>query len=102
MWELIRAFIRLLLGRAKEWVILVLKKLRDDGFIEILNIAKQAVLEVEQLALSGDWSNEQKRQEAFNRLKDYAGQRGIFLRDSVANYAIELALQMWKDIGWPF
>jgi len=100
MWELVRTFIRLLLGKAREWIKLVLRKLRNDTFIEILELAKKAVLEVEQLG--PDLGNEEKRREALNRLKDYAGQRGIFLRDSIANYAIELALQMWKEIGWPF
>jgi len=102
MWNAVKAFIALLLSKAKEWAYLVLVKLKDDATVEVLNIAKKVVAEVEQLALSGDWTNEQKREEAIARVKDYAGQRGIFVRDSVVNFAIELALQYWKEIGWPF
>ena len=101
MWGAIKAFWELLKSKAKEWAYLVLIKLKDSLTLEILNIAKEAVHEVEQLALNGDIGKEEKWAEAYARIRDYAGQRGLFVKDSVINFAIELAVQYWDELGWP-
>lgn len=100
MWEKVKAFWRLLLGKAKEWAYLVLAKLQDDVTVELLNIAKEAVKEVEDLVLTGDLLKEDKWKEAYARVRDYAGKRGLFVKDNIVNFAIELAVQYWEEIGW--
>ena len=98
---LIRDFISLLWSKAREWLILVIAMLKDSVTLELLNIAKEVVAEVEQLALNGDILKGEKWAEAYARMRDYAGQRGFFVKDSVINYAIETAVRLWETIGWP-
>ena len=101
MWGAIKAFWELLKSKAKEWAYLVLIKLKDSLTLEVLNIAKEVVHEVEQLALNGDIGKEEKWAEAYARIRDKAGRAGLFVKDSVVNFAIELAVQYWDELGWP-
>jgi hypothetical protein len=99
IWQALKAFWELLKSKAKDWAYLVLLKLKDETVEYALDLAKQVVAEIE--ADPSVIIDEDKRKEAIARIKDYAGQQGMFLRDSIINFAIELAVQYWDEIGWP-
>lgn len=46
---------------------------------------------------NSDLTNEERREEAFYRIKDYAVNTGINAKDSLINTIIELALQTLKN-----
>ena len=78
-----KAFIKAALPLAKQIIIAQLK-----------DIASQAVEELQ----NTDLTNEEKRKEAFNRIKSYAIATGIEAKSSLINTIIELALQQLKEI----
>ena len=61
---------------------------------QLKDIASQAVIELQ----NSDLTNAEKREEAFNRIKSYAVDKGIEVKDSLINTIIELALQQLKGI----
>lgn len=60
---------------------------------QLKDVAIQTVSELE----STDLTNEQKRQEAFNRIVIYAKNKGIDAKASLINLIIEIALQFIKS-----
>ncbi len=60
---------------------------------ELKEIAIEIVAEIG----STDLSNEEKRNEAFTRIKESAKEKGLEARDSLINLIIELAVQYLKN-----
>lgn len=68
-----------------------------SGAIEIalaslIEIAKEVVSDISLSTLT----NEEKRKEAFDRVREYALSKGLDARESIINLAIELAVQALK------
>jgi hypothetical protein len=45
-----------------------------------------------------DWTDEQKRKEAFARIKQIVISSGLEIKDSTINLALEIAVSIWKDL----
>ncbi len=79
------------------------------GFVELIKdafpIAKQLIMsqlsafgdQVIKEVAAGNLSNDQKRSEAFNRIKGRAGEVGIVITDSLINAFIEILYQRFKN-----
>ncbi len=71
---------------------------------EALPLAKQIVIgQLKSFALDvvrelevTDLNKEEKRKQAFTRIKDYAEHRGINAKDSLVNLILELAVQKFR------
>ena len=99
MLKAIRAFIALARSKIKEVVFIILNFLRDSATQYAIKIAKKVVAEVQNdPAVLYD---EDKRKEAFRRIKEYAALEGREVRDSVVNFAIETVVAYFKLAGWP-
>lgn len=68
----------------------------DEGYRAAVRVAKYALVEVGELE---NLTDEQKRIEAWGRIKDQLGKEGLFVKDSVINKAIEDVLQWLKEQG---
>ncbi len=76
---------------------IVIKGILAIALGALKDVAIQTVTELG----NGNLSNEDKRKEAFKRIKNYAITRGIDAKDSAINFAIETALQSIKGtIEW--
>ena len=100
MWEAIKNFLNLIKGSIGELFRALLNMLRDETTQYAIKLAKKFVAEVE--ADPAVLYDEDKRREAFDRIKAYAEAEGIILKDRVVNLAIEIALTYFKEAGWPF
>ena len=68
----------------------------NEGYRACVRIAKFVLVEVDELS---DLTDEEKRIEAWGRIKDELGKEGRFVKDSVINRAIEEVLEYLKTIG---
>ena len=97
MWAIIRGLFTL--AKMKElWDLFqnVFKFFFDDGYKAAVRIAKFALVEVGSLE---DLTNEEKRIEAWGRIKDQLGKEGMFVKDNTINKAIEDVLGWLKAQG---
>lgn len=51
---------------------------------------------VQNVGSKTDWSNEEKRKEAVNQIKEIALRSGKQLKDSTLSLATEIAVKIWK------
>jgi hypothetical protein len=94
MWLWLKTFFDALLKAFKSFIKQITQILIRSGAHYILDVAKETVEDLAQT----DLTNEEKRDEAFKRIKNYARMRGLEVRDSVINTVIELAVQELKNI----
>ena len=89
MWEVIKLYM------SKIWTILkpIVKILLTTLFQEVLNIAVGVVTDL----ASTDLSNSEKREAAFDQIKEKLAAEGKEVGSSLINLAIELAVQKLKD-----
>lgn len=59
-------------------------------------LAETVIFAVQQVAKVENLTDEEKRKQAFELIKHFAKQKGINVRDSAINLAIELAVQLLK------
>jgi len=93
MWKWIKNFFSGLFGIFRRFISSVGDILMQKGGALILDIAREAVSELSKTSLK----SEQKRQEAFNRIKNYAQAKGIKVASSVIYTMIEMAYQELKE-----
>lgn len=96
MWLIdgIKNFFNSALGLFKKFLDQALPPARQIIVGQLHNFALQAIAEVSVLTLT----NDEKRNEAFGRIKSYALTNGIMARDSLINLVIEMAvLSLKKD-----
>ena len=94
MWGWVKDLFNVLARKFKKLLKEVCLILLDQGAALILDVTRQAVI---QLANS-NFSDEDKHKEVFKMIAEYAGKKGIGVKDSVINSVIELVLQEIKSI----
>lgn len=89
-------FVKILFNKAirafKAFILEAIPVARQIMVGQLASFAKKVVLELE----STDFSNEEKRERAFLRIKNYAIKAGIDAKDSLINAVVELAVLSWK------
>ena len=93
MWSWLKSLIDKVWSFFSSFMKELTKILFDAGAGYILDVARQAVAEM----ATTDLTSEQKRIEAFNKIKEYAISKGLTVKDSVINSVIELAYQEWQN-----
>jgi len=63
----------------------------------IIGKLKDVALQIVTELAATDLSNEDKRNEAFKRIGEYATAQGLSVKDSLINVIIELAVQAFKN-----
>lgn len=75
-----------------------LKEVFTEATTKLLAEIQSIALDIVSELASTDLSNEEKRKQAFNKIKQYALEKGIETKDSLINLAIELALTKIKNV----
>jgi hypothetical protein len=86
---IIKGFFSSLLRKFKAFIAAALPAVKQIIIAQLKDIALETV---KYLAVT-DLSNEEKRSEAFKKIKEYAVLKGIAAKDSLINTVIELAYQ---------
>lgn len=74
-----------------------LKEVFTQSTTIVLASIQTAALDIVNELVKTDLSNEEKREEAFDRIKLYIKDEGLNVKDSLINLAIELALTKIKN-----
>ena len=88
----INFFFNRFVGIFKLFISEVLSVAKQIAIAQLKDIATYAVTEMQ----STNMSNEDKRKAAFQKIKNYAVEKGVNAKDSLINLTIELALQKIK------
>lgn len=92
MWDWIKNMFNKFIKACKDLLNLAFPLARQVIIGQLKDIALNAVKELS----TADLNNEEKRKEAFKRIKDYALNNAIPARDSLINALIELTVLSFK------
>jgi uncharacterized alkaline shock family protein YloU len=90
----IKAIFSALWKSFKEFMKQVFTQSLEIALAALKDIAIQAVKEVDNFTT---FTDQQKREMAFDKIKKYAVEKGLSVKDSIINLAIELAIQYLKN-----
>jgi len=93
IWKKIKNVFVSVWGQVKEFLKTAIPQVVAIIFLDLKDFAIQVVSELE----LKDISNEEKRKQALEKIKEEAKKRGFELKDRIVNLLIELALNYIKN-----